>query len=733
MASTDRLLARAEPWLRANARDVIRALLPLPVLGVAWWLAQLPLQPSALVGLLIYALVNLALVGAIGRAYQRKQLTTHAALMVVSVVSDAIMAFWLLWEAGPLTNSVYPFYVIMALKALRYRRRFLWGMFVPAMLGPSYLAALYLDSQVGVFTAASIAQPALTYWGLLGGTGLFVVMALTLGERRLRETRRLSGQIEQQESEQRSRLGELESINTDLRVRIRRQQALEESLRAITNSLSLDDVLSQILDSMMQMLGTSRVSAAALTLLSGSSFTHRTLTLDPSLPTAWAEPLAKHVVSHQAPLVINDALQEREWRDIYRLGAVAALSVPLIDIDGVIRGALTVISQQRHAFTATEARHLTSFSIQASVAIHNAELHSQLAHQRGMLEAVLRDINDGLVVLNESGAIVMANPTAYEALQHSDSISRDLREQIAQLMHDVRADEEAMISRELRVGLEDEEAMRVYQAHASLVHIPEQETSHVAIVLHNITSTKATERARIEFISMVSHELRNPLNTLNGFLKVVLQGRAGALNDLQHEFLGLADSQAELLKGRITELLEFNRLEAGRLRLNTQWASLADLLLLTYSRFQIHAEQAGLQMSIELPNSIPDLLMDDERVGQVLTNLIENAMKATPTGGRIAIGAEVCDTEIKVFVRDTGIGIAPEDQAKIFGRFYRVEHKRSSQHGVHLGLGLSICQQIIESHHGRIWVESEPGEGSSFFFALPLVSREQTIGELRLG
>ena len=731
MASTDMLLARAEPWLRANARDVIQALLPLPVLIIAGWLAQLPLQASALRGMVLYALVNLALVGAISITYRRKLSTAHTILMVASVISDGIMAGWLLLVAGPLTTSVYPFYIIMALKALRYRRRFLWGMFVPTMLGPCYLVTLYLDTQAS-YTAASIAGPSLTYWGLLSGTGLFVVMTLALGERRLRQTRRLTTQIEQQEGEQRSRLGELESINTDLRVRIRRQQALEESLRAITNSLSLDDVLSQILDSMMQMLGTSRVSAAALTLLSGTSFTHRTLTLDSSMPTFWAEPLAKHVVAQQAPLVINDALQEREWREIYRLGAVAALSVPLIDVDGVIRGALTVISQQRHAFTATETRHLTSFSIQASVAIHNAELHSQLAHQRGMLEAVLRDINDGLVVLNESGGIVMANPMAYEALQHSDSADCDLRDQIAQLMSDVRAAAEAMISRELRVGLEEDEAMRVYQAHASLVHIPEQETSHVAIVLHNITISKATERARVEFISMVSHELRNPLNTLNGFLKVVLQGRAGALNELQHEFLGLADSQAELLKKRITELLEFNRLEAGRLRLNTQWSSLADLLLLTYSRFQIHAEQAGLLMNIDIPNSIPDLLMDDERVGQVLTNLIENAMKATPTGGRIAIGAEVCDTEIKVFVRDTGIGIAPEDQAKIFGRFYRVEHKHTSQHGVHLGLGLSICQQIVESHHGRIWVESELGKGSSFCFALPLVSREQTIGELHL-
>jgi signal transduction histidine kinase len=115
--------------------------------------------------------------------------------------------------------------------------------------------------------------------------------------------------------------------------------------------------------------------------------------------------------------------------------------------------------------------------------------------------------------------------------------------------------------------------------------------------------------------------------------------------------------------------------------------------------------------------------MDSERIGQVLTNLIENAMKATASGGSVTIGAETTDTEVKIYVRDTGVGIPPEEQARIFNRFYRLERK-SSQHGVHLGLGLSICQQIVEGHNGRIWVESIPGEGSTFLFTLPMIGRE---------
>lgn len=405
---------------------------------------------------------------------------------------------------------------------------------------------------------------------------------------------------------------------------------------------------------------------------------------------------------------------------------MSALSVPLIDPNGKVLGALTVVGSQRDLFTATDARHLTSFSIQASVAIYNAELHTELSRQGRLLEAVLRDIGDGLMVVNDQGAMVLANPVAYQALQHSDSQGGQLREQLDRLNHELRANGQTLSTHELKVGADEQQ--RNYLIYASLVRVDSEQQSLVAFALHDITGQKLHEQRQVEFISMVSHELRNPLNTLNGFLKVVLQGKVGALNETQQEFLGLAAEQADALKGRITELLEFNRLEAGRLRLQPQWANLTDLILTICSRFQVQAEQFGLQVTAEPLPQIPELLMDDERVGQVITNLVENAMKATPAGGSVTISAELGENEVLVHVRDTGVGVPPEQQEKIFSRFYRLEHK-ASQHGAHLGLGLAICQQIIEGHNGRIWVESEEGQGSRFTFALPLVHKEQTIGE----
>ncbi|NTW01558.1 MAG: GAF domain-containing protein [Oscillochloris sp.] len=724
MAATDTFLARAEPWLRANIRDGLRIMLPLPALALSWWFVWLPVGRTATIELLGYAVFNLLMLAVLRYAQSVRSHEQHRNMLLgVSVLGDVVFIIWLLFSVGPFTLSIFPMYTVLGMKAIYYHRQFLVAILAPALLGPLYLSASYVMGRgIESFSAGQF----LAYWGLVGGSCLFIGLLLYLGERRLRQAQQLQVQHDQLRTEYDSRLAELESINTDLRVRIRRQQSLEESLRAITGSLSLDDVLSQILDSMMQMLGTPRVTAASLTLMHGTGFTHRTIGLDGVAPNCWAEPLAQRVVSTRGPVVVGDALLDRDWREVQRCGAMSALSVPLIDPNNQVLGALTVVSTQRHAFTPTEARHLTSFSIQASVAIHNAELHTQLARQQAMLAAVLRDIGDGLIVVDDQGAMLMANPVAYQVLQHSDSLGGVLRERLDQISHELYDDGTQMISREIHIGEDDQE--RVYQIFASLVRIASNDERYVAMVLHDITDHKLQERRRVEFISMVSHELRNPLNTLNGFLKVVLQGKAGALNDLQQEFLGLADSQADALKGRITELLEFNRLEAGRLRLQPQWSNLTDLLLSASARFQIQAEQFGLSVEADVPAVIPELLMDSERIGQVVTNLIENAMKATPTGGRIGLSAQVHDLEVQVQVTDTGVGIPADQREKIFSRFYRLENK-SSKHGVHLGLGLSICQQIIEGHNGRIWVDSEVGKGSCFNFTIPLVRREQLISE----
>jgi NtrC-family two-component system sensor histidine kinase KinB len=156
--------------------------------------------------------------------------------------------------------------------------------------------------------------------------------------------------------------------------------------------------------------------------------------------------------------------------------------------------------------------------------------------------------------------------------------------------------------------------------------------------------------------------------------------------------------------------------------LDPKWNDLPLLVSATATRLRFQAEQVGLALINQVDDDLPECYFDSERIGQVLTNLIENAIKATPPGGIITVRSELHESELWVRVYDTGVGIPADEQAKVFQRFYRA-HNRTSSQGNHLGLGLAICQQIIEGHHGRIWVESQEGRGSCFSFSLTPIER----------
>lgn len=716
MAVTDTLPIQADPRLD---QPRLRILLLLMVLAMGWWFAQLPLGTVVTLGIAIYAIVNLGLLRAIRHSLYQPGRRVANILLIISIVSDLLFTIYLLFYAGPLTLAIFPLYLVLLLKALLYRHITLWMLLVPALLGPLNLAHLYLLSGRSSFTLSST----LAFWGLVGGTICCIGLLFLIAEQRLYKLRQVSASFLRARSDYLAQIHELESVDQDLRLRIRRQQALEESLRAITGTQSLDLVLIQLLDSLLQMLGVSRVGAAALTLAHGEQLSHYTLgdTQPLTAQTEWAEQLARQVGLKRTPLIISDTFDDQTWQPLQQVGVRSALSVPLTTPSGHILGALSVVGLQRDLFSATEARYLTLFSIQASVAIHNAELHNALLRQGRLLEAVLREMGDGLLVMNEHGALILANPLAYQALRHSREHGGRLRHLLNQLIQELCEQEQTMIRRELQVG--EEQQQRHYLIYASRVRIVSERQSLVAFTLHDVTAQKRHEQQQVEFISMVSHELRSPLTTLNGFLKLVLQGKVGRLNATQQEFLGLAAEQADALKGRITELLEFNRLESGQLRLHPRWADLADLVRSIAARFQPQAEQGGVAVTTELPTQLPELCIDDQRIDQVITNLVENALKATPTGGVITISAEVVPDEVLVHVTDTGVGIPPDQQERIFNHFYQLE-AHATQPTAHLGLGLAICRQIVEGHHGRIWVTSSVGQGSRFSFAMPLIPKE---------
>lgn len=229
---------------------------------------------------------------------------------------------------------------------------------------------------------------------------------------------------------------------------------------------------------------------------------------------------------------------------------------------------------------------------------------------------------------------------------------------------------------------------------------------------------------RDQLFSHVSHELRTPLTAVYQFVSIVLDGLAGNLKPEQREYLEVAMRNVKQLQAMVGDLLEATRADNGKLAIHPQGVALKLLVSEVHNTFSAHAGQKGIEFCDEVPGELPLAFVDPRRLKQILTNLIDNALKFTPAGGKITVSAGIFKEDnkfIHVAVADTGCGISQQDAPKIFDRLYQVaEGAETNRKG--LGLGLHITKELVARHGGRIWVESELGKGTEFHFILPLFS-----------
>jgi signal transduction histidine kinase len=240
-----------------------------------------------------------------------------------------------------------------------------------------------------------------------------------------------------------------------------------------------------------------------------------------------------------------------------------------------------------------------------------------------------------------------------------------------------------------------------------------------AIAIQNVQTSRALEIAsghKSEFLASMSHELRTPLNAVIGFSDVLLERMFGELNERQDEYVrDIRDSGRHLLE-LINEILDLSKVEAGRMELEPTELSLPELLEQGLALVRERAARQRLTVALEIASDVGEVWADEIKLKQVVVNLLTNAVKFTPEGGRVSVAAVVAGDEVVVTVRDTGIGIAPEDQARIFEAFQRGD-RRASTEGT--GLGLTLSKRFVELHGGRVWVESAVGSGSTFGFTIP--------------
>jgi len=240
-------------------------------------------------------------------------------------------------------------------------------------------------------------------------------------------------------------------------------------------------------------------------------------------------------------------------------------------------------------------------------------------------------------------------------------------------------------------------------------------------VMNDITTLRKMDQLKSDFVSMVAHEIRSPLNSVAMQIKVILDGLAGDVTEKQHDMLSRALAKIRALGDLSTELLDLARIESGLITQEREKVNMDELLVEHVTFYQEAAGAKNIQLSLEALPDLPPVLVNRQNMDEVISNLVSNAINYTPDGGKITVSAGAENNYLSIRVSDTGIGIREEDLERIFDRFYRVKDE-NTRYITGTGLGLPIVKSIVEAHNGRLNVESEPGKGSTFFIYIPLIT-----------
>ncbi len=238
-------------------------------------------------------------------------------------------------------------------------------------------------------------------------------------------------------------------------------------------------------------------------------------------------------------------------------------------------------------------------------------------------------------------------------------------------------------------------------------------------VLHDITTLKRMDQMKSDFVSLVSHEIRSPMNSILMQHKVILDGLAGDVTEKQKQILSRASEKIKALVSLSTELLDLAKMESGLINMEKERLRMAPILSDQVAFHSPKAQTKGITLALTSLPELPPILANRMNMEELLSNLISNAINYTPENGRVTVSAETDGDFIRIQVADTGIGIAPEDQGQIFNRFYRVKNEKT-RYIIGTGLGLPIVKSIVEAHNGRILVESEVDSGTTFSIFLPI-------------
>lgn len=450
--------------------------------------------------------------------------------------------------------------------------------------------------------------------------------------------------------------------------------------------------------------------------------------------------LAAAMVHRKDPLVIHDLTQAQpETVDWPELQTVAAF--PVRSQENRTVAVLWVGGKRAGAFDEARVNFLSTLAGQAAVLMENARLFQTAEGGRQRLAAILASTRDAILVVDADGRLVLSNPAAQHVLgldraavgsdisqlalpeplvralaAQTTTVRRVRRYQLAfpQSLRGAVGDssgDPALPS--VEVPLDDG---RTYAASVAPIRGDDGVTVGVVVVMRDVTHFKEIDEMKSEFVATVSHDLRAPLTFMRGYTTML--SMVGDLNERQRDYMQRILDGIEQMNALIGDLLDLRRVEAG-VGIRREPCRMGLVMVEAVEAIRGRASAKGVDLRLEPSEGSPTVMGDRTLLRQAVTNLVDNAVKYTPSGGEVTVGLDVTEDTATVRVTDTGIGIAPPDQSRLFEMFYRIKRREAgSTQGT--GLGLALVKSIVERHGGRVWVESALNHGSTFFIELPL-------------
>lgn len=508
-----------------------------------------------------------------------------------------------------------------------------------------------------------------------------------------------------------------EQMRSSLQLRLEELNRLLLVSQGVASSLEMGDAVEPVLEAVLATGASAvRVVLTQASLQDTEQDVPSLFTLGPSRDKyAYLDSQVVELTQQQERIVLTSVARARIF------GLAPGQPVPASLVAFPLRhenrhyGALWVAYDQPRLFSESDVRFLATLTGQAALAASNNHLFLSAEVGRQRLAAILDSTPDPVLVTDHLNRLLLANPAALNTLGASigtgegQPIERVIEHK--SLLEILQVNSPDKLSAEVTVA-----SGQVYLATASPVLADGRPVGRVCI-LRDVTYFKELDTMKTEFVNTVSHDLRSPLTLMRGYATMLEM--VGELNDQQQGYVKKIIAGVENMARLVNNLLDLGRIEVG-VGLQLESAPVFDMVERVTSTLQMQASQKNIELQADLPSDQTALIeADNTLLQQAMYNLVENAVKYTPSGGRVMVGAWVEGQNFRFEVKDSGIGIPPADQSRLFEKFYR-GGQREAREQKGSGLGLAIVRSIVERHGGRVWLESQVGQGSTFFLEVPL-------------